>query len=30
MTRTEALVKFALLTKRYLSGKWMNNVITDL
>ena len=30
MTRAEALVKFVLLTKRYLSDKWMNNVIQDL
>lgn len=30
MTRVECLVKFIILTKRYLSGKWMNNVIRDL
>ena len=30
MTRIEALVKFGFLTKRYLSGKWMNTVIKDL
>ena len=30
MTRTECLVKFIILSKRYLSGKWMNNVIHDL
>ena len=30
MTRIECLVKFIILSKRYLSGKWMNNVIHDL
>ena len=30
MTRIECLVKFIILSMRYLSGKWMNNVIHDL
>ena len=29
-TRTEMVVKAIILTKRYLSKKWMNTVITDL
>jgi len=28
--KTEELVKAAVLTKRYLSKKWLNNVITDI
>ena len=30
VTRTEMLIRAAILTKRYLSKKWMNTVITDL
>ena len=30
LTRIECLVKFIILSLRYLSGKWMNNVIHDL
>ena len=30
VTRTEMFIRAAILTKRYLSKKWMNTVITDL
>jgi Na+-driven multidrug efflux pump len=30
VTRTEMLIRAAILTKRYISKKWMNTVITDL
>ena len=30
VTRTEMFIRAAILTKRYLSRKWMNTVITDL
>lgn len=30
VTRTEMLIRGAILAKRYLSKKWMNTVITDL
>ena len=30
VTRTEMFIRAAILTKRYLSEKWMNTVITDL
>ena len=30
VTRTEMFIRAAVLTKRYLSKKWMNTVITDL
>ena len=30
MTRVESVVKAAILTRRYLSKKWMNTVIEDL
>lgn len=30
LTRMEEVVKFFIVTKRYLSKKWMNNVITGL